>query len=437
MQWGLLGPAVLSGERRTRTLEIGRAVRRFNELAVPGTGGVWFGKQVFLAILGIRVAELARNERMVVSNIECANAIEALACWLGYQDNKWAQHPRLRGINKFPRQHTLDFRTLRRPGFYVSQPMRMAVGQSLMPLGLVEGQSRRFNALSTNEIGQKLIALACGDGGRHDIAAQLLNWVLGKTVNWPPRFVKLLSPCMPLSAAARGLLHAQLILGAGNESTAHKTRRRAALQWVEDVRNNPPATSMRWEDRPAAIADDAHWLDLRAGAQLMACRDQALFVLDELERALALASKETMRVEEAAGMLTNELAELRRSAERYLAFSHADPDAMVFCRECALASNPEQLEHLLRRDGRVLRLVGRQVKPGSAFRRVVRNAETPDPFAAPDDPDVAGQAEGVIAWPAGLSYRVRNLHALNRDLLEEQEVLPNGAVNRDLEEAAA
>lgn len=436
MQWGLLGPAILTGERRTRTLEIGRAVRRFNELAVPGTGGVWFGKQIFIAILGIRVAELARNEKIAVGNIECANAIEALACWLGYNDNKWAQHPRLRGINKFSRQHVLDFRTLRRPGLYVSQPMRMAVGQSLMPLGLADGQSRRFNALSTNEIGQKLIALACGDGGRHDIAAQLLNWVLGKPVRWPPRFVKLLSPCVPLSAAARGLLHAQLVLGAGSESVAHKKRRRAALQWVEDVRNNPPATPMRWEDRPAAIADDAHWLDLRAGAQLMACRDQALLVLDELERALAMAPKETMRVEGAAGTLTNELANLRLSAERYLAFSHTDPDAMAFCRECAFASTAEQLEHLLRRDGRVLRLVGRQVKPGSAFRRAMQNADKPDPSAA-TDPDDAGQADGMIAWPAGLSFRVRNLHALNRDLLEEPDAMRNATMSQDLEGAVA
>ncbi|MCC7830300.1 hypothetical protein, partial [Escherichia coli] len=126
--------------------------------------------------------------------------------------NNWVQHPRLRGINKFPRQHALDFRTLRRPGFYVSQPMRMAVGQSLMPLGLADGQSRRFNALSTNEIGQKLIALACGEGGRHDVVTHLLNWLQGKPVNWPPRFAKLLSPCVPLSPAARGLLHAQLVL---------------------------------------------------------------------------------------------------------------------------------------------------------------------------------------------------------------------------------
>ncbi len=33
--WGLLGPEMLNSERRTRTLGLGTAVRKFNDLAVP------------------------------------------------------------------------------------------------------------------------------------------------------------------------------------------------------------------------------------------------------------------------------------------------------------------------------------------------------------------------------------------------------------------
>ena len=57
MFWGLLGPERLGGLRRTRALGIGSAVRKFDQLAVPGVGGVWFAKQLFLATLGIAVAE--------------------------------------------------------------------------------------------------------------------------------------------------------------------------------------------------------------------------------------------------------------------------------------------------------------------------------------------------------------------------------------------
>ncbi len=68
LMWGMLGPENVHSERRTRTLELGAAVRHFNELAVPGLGGVWFGKQLFLALLGIAVAERVRSRRSVAGS---------------------------------------------------------------------------------------------------------------------------------------------------------------------------------------------------------------------------------------------------------------------------------------------------------------------------------------------------------------------------------
>jgi len=82
----LLGPETVVSQRRPRTLGLGAAVRAFDELAVPGLGGVWFGKQLFLATLGVAVAEKVRGCGMPVQNIEVTNAVEALACWLGLDD---------------------------------------------------------------------------------------------------------------------------------------------------------------------------------------------------------------------------------------------------------------------------------------------------------------------------------------------------------------
>ncbi len=82
--WGLLGPEFLPNARRTRTLGLGASVRSFNDLAVPGLGGVWYGKQLLLATLGVAVAEEARSLGAKVQNVEMANAIEALACWLAF-----------------------------------------------------------------------------------------------------------------------------------------------------------------------------------------------------------------------------------------------------------------------------------------------------------------------------------------------------------------
>ena len=89
INWGLLGPDKLESERRTRTLGLAVAVRAFNDLAVPNLGGVKFSKNVFLACLGIHVAEKVRLEGKQVSNIQVANAIEALGCILSFEENNW------------------------------------------------------------------------------------------------------------------------------------------------------------------------------------------------------------------------------------------------------------------------------------------------------------------------------------------------------------
>ncbi|WP_148300880.1 hypothetical protein [Asaia platycodi] len=125
MRWGLLGPEQLAGSRRTRTLGLGAAVRKFNQLAVPGLGGVWFAKQLFLATLGVRIADRLRLSSTNVKAIEIANAVEALACWCAFRNNGWTSDSRLRGRQKLTGTDDLTFSRLRQPRFYVTQPMRM------------------------------------------------------------------------------------------------------------------------------------------------------------------------------------------------------------------------------------------------------------------------------------------------------------------------
>src|SRR5688572_13477793 len=87
--WGLLGIEDIAAERRTRSLGLGIAVRKFNDLAVPGLGGAWFGKQLLLATLGVALAEQCRASGSRVQNIEAANALEAIACWMALREVKW------------------------------------------------------------------------------------------------------------------------------------------------------------------------------------------------------------------------------------------------------------------------------------------------------------------------------------------------------------
>jgi hypothetical protein len=76
---------------------LGAAVLQFNQLALPGVGGVWFAKQIFLATLGVRIAN---RLRLNVKAIEIANAVEALAWWCAFRSNGWTSDFRLRGSQK-------------------------------------------------------------------------------------------------------------------------------------------------------------------------------------------------------------------------------------------------------------------------------------------------------------------------------------------------
>ena len=411
--WGLLGPEFLPNARRTRALGLGASVRHFNDLAVPGLGRVWFGKQVLLATLGVLVAGHARNHGAKIQNIEVANAIEALACWLAFTENKWSSDPRLRGSTKLQdKGNDFRFARVRRGSFYVSQPMRMATVQALPALGLVEASGSRFNAFRISEMGKEFVDEACGAFRPHNrfVVDHLSLWVRGQDerVN-TDALRQALSPLEPLDSKARLLLRERLIQG-GQEKPEDKQRRRNALAWVDVLWRKPPA-QLHWATRPQEIPEP-HWQDLLIGAKFFHARDAAIKVLDVVEAHIG---------NQASGMsfslgakipdkLQQVLAELSKAAEAFLDMGHSDEGGNAFCRECASKEASQILKSLVARDGHVLRLQGQDIKPGPAFRGSESVSSEPDAEPA-DSPLVAG-----IPLPEGISYRMRNLYLLNLDL---------------------
>lgn len=416
--WGLLGPETLVSERRTRTLGLGAAVRTFNDLAVPGLGGVWLGKQLFLAILGVAVAEQARNEGRRIQNIETANAIEALACWLALNSNGWNPDPRLRGATKMRGKTDLSFATMRKSGFYVTQPMRMATVQPLPALGLVEASSERFNAFRCASPGREFVDAACSDFNPCYYSKSILEYLAGwakdehNNVKSSNKLQEALSPLVPLSRSAREFLRERLVQGAGDEGQ----RRRAALAWVDDLHRTSQPT-ITWEDKPPNL-EDAHWRDLHAGALFFTARDAVIGVLDRLEAHIANQSEQRFSLDDSVpGPIADEMESLRRQAQAFLDKRH-DPSpgelGRAFCRECVDSSDANLIANLVRRDDRVLRLRGRAVLPGAAFRG--DQTQRPNAARAGDEEDAEADDPHTIAWPAGISDRLRKLFLLNLDL---------------------
>ena len=82
-----------------------------------------------------------------------------------------------------------------------------------------------------------------------------------------------------------------------------------------------------------------------------------------------------------------------------------DPVASTFCHECVDPDSSSLLASLVSRDGRVLRLQGKDILPGGAFQHQVLEVDT-------------GQVviEAQAALPAWISHRVGRLHRLDLDL---------------------
>lgn len=287
MFWGLLGPERITSTRRTRTLDLGAVVRFFNERAVPGMGGITFAKQLFLATLGVSVANKVRSAGYRVQNIETANAIEAIACRGAYIENGWLPDRRCRGNRKMRARQEFSFEFVRKPNFYVTQPMRMASVQPLLALGLVEARSQRFNTYRCTELGDELIAVATENYNpcffTKTVLEYLTEWVAvpSKRLSNSDKLRLALSPIESMSLEAREFVRELLIRDPGDNGK----RRRDALTWVEGI---PDDAVITWEQKPAAIKESDHWRDLRIGARFFQTLNAALDVLEKLEQIIAV-----------------------------------------------------------------------------------------------------------------------------------------------------
>ncbi|WP_243439376.1 hypothetical protein [Fundidesulfovibrio soli] len=414
--WGMLGPERIISTSRARTLGLGSVVRHYNDRAVPGLGGIWFGKQLLLALMGIAVAQRLRDCSDNAKNIETANAIEALACLLSFERNGHSSDSRLRGVEKLRGKKDRAFSTLRRPGFYVAQPMRTATVQPLPALGLVEGGMVMFNDYRCSQLGKDFIDAACGvvplRYGTQSVLDVLSSWASAgdRPPNAKDSLVTVLSPLEPLAGEACGHLRQQLRNGAGEGPR----RRRDALAWVESLAR-PGARHEGWERKPECLSIE-HWMDLRSGAAFFQARDAALDLLDATEA--QLRNKVDERALRLDGPFPNELEQpvssLRRLAKAFLDLgSDTSPGKMAssFCLECSQDSPSRVLRNLAERDGRCLRLVDGALLPGVAFRK---SQGIPDPGAQTErqQPD----ADKQDTFPHGISARMRNLYLLNLDL---------------------
>jgi hypothetical protein len=431
--WGLLGPDNVASTRRARSLGLGSAVRFFNEQAVPGIGGVWYGKQLWHALLGIAVSNRLLAEGTKIPSIKCANAIEAFACWLAFDSNHWQSDPRLRGATKMRSAKNLSFKVVSNPHFYVTQPMRMTTVNALPALGLVKASAVRFNhfQLSDDCLRRFNLSPKSQQGYGRDIFEHIYQWCLGKRDLHTNRKHKAemsphLSPLVPMDESLRRLINDVLHSGAVDEPLTSKQRRRNAIKWVEAIRQKPEQ-KMSWDSRPSHLDED-HWYDLKAGAMFFALRDQSLVVLDALESHLGSLQDNRsfdLNKSQLPQMVVAEITTLRELAVSYLTLEHPEPMAQEFSRECNADSDTDLVRRLVERDGRVLRLMGSLVLPGPAFENSSIDSSSVE-HSLEEEVDLRR-----LKWPVGISRRMSNLFYLNADLNGDLDTWLSDEINKN------
>lgn len=420
--WGLLGPDRVPSNRRTRTLGLGRAVRRFNELAVPGLGGLWYGRQALYTVLAMAVAKRLRTWNIRQSHIQVANAIEAVACTIGYRHNGWSPDWRMRGRNKLSRDTTApSFKHACRSSYYVSQPMRMSTAQALPSLGLALAPSVRFNAFECGEEADVFLGSSIGHllVGKNTLVDHLCYWVMGSPLNWKSYgVVAALNPLEGLDEDARHWLQQALLKGA-TLTEQQCQRRKAAWDWMACLHAEPGSVASLDDVQGPTQLDAAHWHDLRAGTKLIEVRNAAVAVLDSVEGELDTRQRRSLQVDGTLPLSVHQaLRALTVHAQSFLALNHYDEDANRFCSEC-VGTEADVLRALLRRDDQVLCLVDDCARPGPAYSGRPPAVEKGEQGA---DEEVAETGRNGLPLPAGISYRVENMYLFYLDLAGELDV---------------
>ena len=221
-----------------------------------------------------------------------------------------------------------------------------------------------------------------------------------------------LSPLEPMTKRGREVLRERLIQGSEHEIISDKERRQTALEWVESLRSDPNQ-EMEWKKKPSCISDN-HWHDLYTGSLFFATRDAAIHVLDILETLIGNQPDTQLSLDNfLPDNIKKSIATLREKAQIFLNQDHKDELANVFCRECIDNSDSMVIMNIVRRDEQVLRLRGRFVSPGPAFKGQIDIIKTTDETLAEKSEEVSSK---TINFPEGISNRIENLFLLNADL---------------------
>ncbi|MCF6156157.1 MAG: hypothetical protein E3K36_13140 [Candidatus Brocadia sp.] len=165
-------------QRALLNLNLNKAIRYYRELVVPGIGGVWFVRQMSWAVAGIQLVQEINS----FGPVKIANAIEALACKLVWEQDQNQGVRGKRAFNKY--RDARSFKEISQPKYYVRIPYRSSTVRALSGLGLTRGT--RFNSMELEPNGLVLAEAFLnqkkgGQGGK-SVRNAITDWIGGDEI---------------------------------------------------------------------------------------------------------------------------------------------------------------------------------------------------------------------------------------------------------------
>jgi hypothetical protein len=415
-RWFSPVPARVTRSRISLDFGLRAADLFFRELVVPELGRVWFVRQLSWPLAALVLhEELRQRAGALWRPTSVAHGLEALACKLEYgAEDDDDRSERLLGRRAFGRDEDdviWSFQRLCQVQHYVQNTHRQAATRTLQTdggLGLARGP--RFDRLELEPAGRGLadafLDQRVGQGGM-SLRKWLLGWLAGERAagDAVDSVQRALSPDHP-SAAECELVRRRLF----DTDTPGSERRRHLAKAVGRASEAP--------DIDDVVVPRLREAGHRAQADDVVAARSFGAVLDRTRGAIAALTFaiESTRVGEKASALATEsgvrraLADLRSASKRFLEKADvarvSERTGRQYAHAVIQGADVAVVMDLARRGGELFSVGDGVVRHGSLY-RILDGA---------DDEEVEEDAESLEPDRTGRTFRIKNLHALLRDV---------------------
>jgi hypothetical protein len=345
-------------QRALLNLRLGKATRYYRELVVPGIGGVWFVRQLSWAVAGIKL-----GGQYHLKPTKVANAVEALACKLEWQNNR--DEYNMRGKRAFERDendNVWSFKALSDRTHYVQVTYRQSAVRGLSGLEFATGT--RYNTMELSNAGNELSEVFLKASGSR-IANLLTAWFDGASMSK--------TEWMTSSVGSKGVNeNEKRVLGerlhaASSDKLGDPQRRRLLIEAFGANRVNMPSLSSIKRRLP-----EDHVNNINTAMAFDAMLECGRSVIHKCAQLIADKKDPTVSRLVQNQLMSHSLKKLTGAAVKFQQMQGMKHnDATAFADEILSPSigNEERLANIVLRDKHILDLSNKRVTEGHLFDR--------------------------------------------------------------------